>query len=147
MTEDAAKENRRSRLVWLAVAVCALGAAFLLQWKNNLRQASIAQLDSGAIVRALPNEAALSASAEAPSFRILCNGDDKFSEALLCDEAGNVFCELRADASAPEIFRAPEDFSPEKISRERFLRIVIPALRGDGGDAPVVLLLENPFRK
>lgn len=143
------EENRSGssrRLVWLAVAVCALCAAFLLQWKNSLSQASIARTDSGAIVRAFPADAA-AAPGGRPAFRILRGGGENFSEALLCDEAGNALCELRAKPDAPEIFRCPEDFSPEKISRERFLRIVIPALRGEGGGAPVVLLLENPFRK
>lgn len=144
MSENAAREEKRGsrRLVWLAVAGCALAAAFLLQWKNNLSQAAIARTDSGAVVRALPNPTA----SDRPSIRILRSGGENFSEALLCGESGTVLCELRADPSAPEIFLCPEDFSPEKISRERFLRIVIPALRGEGGDAPVVLLLENPFR-
>lgn len=134
-------DRRAPRLPWLLVAALALVAAFLFQWKNSLDQASIAQTDSGAIIRVKPEN---SVDGDAfPRFRFFFSGNAPFSEALLCDGAGNVVCRLKADAGTPDVFRRDGDFLAENFPRERFLRIVVPARQSDG--APVVLLVENPF--
>lgn len=126
--------------LWLIAAAIALVAAFLFQWKNGIDQAAIAQTDAGEVVRVRAERV------PAAGFRIFFNGNaGDFSEALLCDDGGNVLCVLARDAGNENFFRVPDDFDSEKIARERFLRIVVPALKSEG--KPVVLVAENPFQK
>ncbi len=136
---DAEPQKPKIKL-WLIAAAIALAAAFLFQWKNGIDQAAIAQTDAGDVVRVRAERV------PAPGFRIFFNGDaGDFSEALLCDDDGNVLCTLARDAATEDFFRVPDDFDSGKITRERFLRVVVPALKSDG--KPVVLVAENPFRK
>ena len=127
-------------MLWLIAAAIALAAAFLFQWKNGIDQASIAQTDAGDVVR-------VRAERDVPAgFRVFFSGaPEAFAEALLCDGDGNTLCALARSEADPERFDVPAGFAAEKIAGERFLRVVVPALKSEG--APVVLVVENPFRK
>lgn len=138
MPEEAPQKPRI--LLWLTAAAIALVAAFFFQWKNGIEQASIAQTDAGDVVRVKTEPGAR------PGFRVFFNGNaDDFAEALLCDGDGNALCVLARSAADPERFDVTADFDSGKTAGERFLRVVVPALKSEG--APVVLVVENPFRK
>lgn len=118
---------------WLFVALIALTAAFLFQWRNEIDQAAIVQTDSGSIVRA-------KVDATPGSFRIFYNGSEKIREVLLCDGDGNVLCKMTANTQTPEVFNVPAEAPLKEIRNKRFLRLVIPNLQSDG--QPVVLLVK-----
>lgn len=161
-TTDASAQKKSLRL-WLALAAVALVAAFVAQWKNSLDMAAIAETADGRTVR-VENSGAQSIFRENGELGILladARAED-FAGALLCSDSGKILAHLEPteidanDATSPGAagtkakirHRLRVIFTDEaaraEAERERFLRVVFPALRGDGSDgAPVVLILQT----
>lgn len=121
---------------WLILAVIGFVAAFLFQWGNSIQQGSIAQTDSGEVVRI---------QFEDGYFKISSSGNTPFAEALICDENGKVLGRLLRKAEGDQTFELDRDAEQAAaFPQEKYLRVVIPSLRSEG--KPLVLLVENPFR-
>lgn len=133
-----ARSENRFRPLWLAVAAIALVAAFLLQWKNGIDQAAIAQTDDGQFIRA---------KIEGDAFRIFsAKTHTPIPEAFLYGSDGEMLAKIVPAASDPALFRREKNdaSTEEKLRGEKFLYIVIPSEKSDG--KPVILLVKNPFR-
>lgn len=143
--------GKKLHAIWLALAAIALVAAFLSQWKNSLEMAAIASTDDERTVRVEKSD---ENSAENFALRILLANarPSDFAGALLCDDSGKILAQLEADfpensdAGTQNRTRVRAIFADETAradaARERFLRIVLPALRNADGE-PIVLVLPN----
>lgn len=164
-TTDASAQKKSLRL-WLALAAVALVAAFVAQWKNSLDMAAIAETADGRTVR-VENSGTQSIFRENGELGILladARAED-FAGALLCSDSGKILAHLKpTEIDANDANDAPspgaagtkakirhrlrviftDEAARAEAERERFLRVVFPALRGDGRDgAPVVLMLQT----
>ena len=120
---------------WLFLALIGFLAAFLFQWKNSLDQSSIAETDSGSVVRVKFEEG---------YFKFFSDKEVPLKDIFVCDADGKILAALIPAPQKTNAFTPELRVSPEVAAEPRFVNIVVPSLKSDG--IPLVLKLENPLR-